>query len=291
MFAYITALSILVLLFPIYTDAASISLPKTGQIVCYDMDGIVIDCTDTGQDGDLQIGVSWPVPRFTNNENGTVTDNLTGLIWLKNANCKESVGGISKINGYISWAAALTWCNNLASGACDLNDGSMEGDWRLPNRKELESLLDRSHEYFALPTGHPFNNVQASAYWASSTYPENTNLAEYVNVSYGTVNAEMKNYGGYVWPVRGWNSNTYHVWIYGTTKYYSLLQPAHDGAVDSNSIWAVGIYFLERLTISKSLIFHGGFNDGFTDIIGYTTLQGDLTIKNGSFTVDRLIIQ
>ena len=32
-------------------------------------------------------GVAWPNPRFTDNGNGTVTDNLTGLIWLKNANC------------------------------------------------------------------------------------------------------------------------------------------------------------------------------------------------------------
>ena len=39
----------------------------------------------TGHDGDYQMGVPWPDPRFTDNEDGTVTDNLTGLIWLEDA--------------------------------------------------------------------------------------------------------------------------------------------------------------------------------------------------------------
>jgi DNA-binding beta-propeller fold protein YncE len=48
---------------------------KTGQ---------AISCAD-GDDGALQKGVVWPIPRFTDNQNGTVTDNLTGLMWIKNA--------------------------------------------------------------------------------------------------------------------------------------------------------------------------------------------------------------
>ncbi|UCE55232.1 MAG: hypothetical protein JSV31_07260 [Desulfobacterales bacterium] len=51
---------------------------KTGQTDSY------ADCDD----GDLEKGIVWPVPRFTDNEDGTVTDNLTGLVWLKNANCQ-----------------------------------------------------------------------------------------------------------------------------------------------------------------------------------------------------------
>ena len=64
-------------------------VPQTGQTKCYDNVGQEIDCEDTGQDGDFQAGVEWPVPRFTDNADGTVTDNLTGLIWLKNANCPK----------------------------------------------------------------------------------------------------------------------------------------------------------------------------------------------------------
>ncbi len=60
-------------------------VPKTGQTTSY----------ATGDDGILQKGVVWPIPRFKDNNNGTVTDNLTGLIWLKNANCfgVENLGG------------------------------------------------------------------------------------------------------------------------------------------------------------------------------------------------------
>ncbi len=60
---------------------------KTGQTKCYDASGTEISCSGTGQDGAYQNGATWPNPRFTYNENGTVKDNLTGLIWLKNANC------------------------------------------------------------------------------------------------------------------------------------------------------------------------------------------------------------
>ncbi|OGW13930.1 MAG: hypothetical protein A2035_03980, partial [Nitrospirae bacterium GWA2_42_11] len=54
---------------------APIRLPKTGQTTCYDNSGIIVACAGTGQDGDLQRGVAWPSPRFTDNGDGTVTDN------------------------------------------------------------------------------------------------------------------------------------------------------------------------------------------------------------------------
>src|SRR3990172_4596891 len=94
-----------------------VNLPQTGQKMSYTM----------GDDGNLQEGVAWPSPRFHDNNNGTVTDNLTGLIWLKDANCF----------GAKIWAVALTIANGLPNGQCGLNDGSKAGDWRLPNRKEL----------------------------------------------------------------------------------------------------------------------------------------------------------
>ena len=70
-----------------FTSAIS-SVPKTGQTKCYETDDLAseIPCGGTGQDGDLQRGFRWPTPRFTDNGNGTVTNNLTGnltgLIWL-----------------------------------------------------------------------------------------------------------------------------------------------------------------------------------------------------------------
>ncbi len=61
--------------------SAAAPVPRTGQTTSYAV----------RDDGALQKGVAWPTPRFTDNNNGTITDNLTGLIWLKNANCIGAV--------------------------------------------------------------------------------------------------------------------------------------------------------------------------------------------------------
>jgi hypothetical protein len=167
---------------------------KTGQTTSY----------GTGDDGDLQKGVAWPTPRFRDNGNGTVTDNLTGLIWLKNANCFE----------LRTWLQALGDCNSLANGSCGLSDGSSAGDWRLPNVKELLSLIDYAVEP-ALPNtvgtgnwsdGDPFTNVELNCfYWSStSTTPGGGDYAWFVTTS-GNMRTYSKGNDDCVWPVRGGN--------------------------------------------------------------------------------------
>jgi len=149
-------------------------------------------------------GVSLPATkRFLDNGDGAVKDNLTGLIWLKNANCFDTLGGVAK-TGPLRWAEALTWSNNLASGSCGLTDGSTAGMWRLPNRKELLSLVDRSHYNPPLPTGHPFTSVQSGGYWSGSSYSGKSAGAWYVSMDDGYVYYVSKSSsdGGYVWPVR-----------------------------------------------------------------------------------------
>src|SRR5204863_123985 len=107
-------------------------VPKTGQRRCFDTSGTPIDCAGTGQDGEIRAGAAWPTPRFTDDGDGTVTDNLTNLVWLKNASPF----------GLRTWHDALEDCNRLESGSHGLTDGSKCGDWRLPNIKEIESLVD-----------------------------------------------------------------------------------------------------------------------------------------------------
>ncbi len=72
---------------------------RTGQTACYSSGGALVPCAGTSQDGDIQAGATWPMPRFTDNSDGTVTDNLTGLTWLKNANCAGVTRGLADCPG------------------------------------------------------------------------------------------------------------------------------------------------------------------------------------------------
>ena len=168
-------------------------LPRTGSTNCYDAFGNVIDCKGTGQDGEFRAGVPWPTPRFTDNANGTVTDNLTGLIWLKNAHCF----------GFRSWPNALNDVNNLGQGKCGLTDGTKPGDWRLPNVRELQSVMDNTTVAPALPPGNPFVNVQPTLYWSSTSGQNFPLLAFFSLMSAGSTVFEHKNAELGTWAVRG----------------------------------------------------------------------------------------
>jgi len=194
-----------VVVIPLFEEATGPPAPveKTGQTVLY----------ATGDDGDLEKGVAWPNPRFTDNEDGTVTDNLTGLIWLKNANCP----------GTKPWSSALAWANGLYDGCpdcggtdndCGLSDGSVAGDWRLPNVRELQSLIHYGLYDPAVPnttgtgkwtSGDPFTNVQLLHYWSSTTDASDTSYAWSVYFGTGTVIGSALSLFFYVWPVRGGN--------------------------------------------------------------------------------------
>jgi hypothetical protein len=163
---------------------------KTGQTVIY----------EDSDDGDLQRGVAWPNPRFTDNQNGTVTDNLTGLIWLKDANRFRER----------TWNEALNDCKSLADDGLYLTDGSTAGDWHMANIKELLSLIDYSQEGPALPYGHPFENVASDIYWSSTTVDSWTGGAWFVDFYEGVVVSERKTERQdprpslwHVWCVRG----------------------------------------------------------------------------------------
>ena len=143
-----------------------------------------------------------PNPRFTDNDNGTVTDSLTSLIWLKNANCF----------GANNWGEAMDKAATLHTGECGLTDGSKKGDWRLPTKEEWEAFVDTNYFNPALSNtagtgkwseGDAFNNVQPNYYWSSTTYGAYTDNAWFVNIVHGYVYDPSKSYNFYVWPVRG----------------------------------------------------------------------------------------
>ena len=72
---------LLAIFLSISIPTGTVVLPQTGQTTCWDEDGAELtSCDGTGQDGDILAGANWPTPRFKDNGDGTMTDNLTGLM-------------------------------------------------------------------------------------------------------------------------------------------------------------------------------------------------------------------
>jgi hypothetical protein len=196
--------------------------------------------TTPGQAGSLQPPAGAPAPtmvtlqgiygavagnRFTDQGNGTVKDNGTGLIWLKNASCL----------GTRTWDAANTAAAQLGQGtaggiACGLTDGSHPGDWHLPslgcldwnNSCYVDQWSNAGGEFTTIfgpacaagwplntagtgcgTEGNPFSGVQSDLYWSSTTLADGPVLAWLVVLSYGNVLRYGKSMTSYVWPVRG----------------------------------------------------------------------------------------
>jgi uncharacterized coiled-coil protein SlyX len=138
--------------------------------------------------------------RYTDNNDGTVTDNRTGLIWLKNANCFERQW----------WNTAKNKVAKLASGQCGLRDNSRAGEWRLPTKEEWEAMMDYRYRKLALSNaigtgqwkeGDAFLGVQFSKYWSSSLRDKSS--AWYADIYNGHIKFSNIDTKKQVWPVRG----------------------------------------------------------------------------------------
>lgn len=195
-----------------------VSLAATGQTTSY----------VSGDDASIKKGVAWPGTRYVDNQNGTVTDKLTGLIWLKNASCFTPT----------IWASALADVNQLASGSCGLTDGSMAGQWRLPNIVELESMVDVSANKPAVTSGSPFTNVSNGIYWSSTAYfggEEGSTNSWAIRFSDGrymndTVSNVMATSNNAVWAVKGAGGGAVKL---QATGMYEFFASGDDGSIES----------------------------------------------------------
>ncbi len=204
-----------------YCDAGA-SFPATGQTRCWDRDGNVIDCAGTGHDGDIRSGAELS---YTDNGDATITDNNTGLMWER----KDYSGGIHHYGTWYKWEDArfsffIYNLNNTCEGDglvhCDGEDYCGAGgqcgfagyrDWRVPNVKELQSIVD--YDRFSRAV-HPAFNTDCSegctdcsctnpgSYWSSTTDPQYPQHAWVVDFSKGFVLNKFKEHNGYVRAVR-----------------------------------------------------------------------------------------
>ena len=113
-------------------------------------------------------------PDLYDHLDGTILNKTNGLVW------QQEEGGT------MDWEAALSYCENLELAQRD--------DWRLPNVKELQSLIDHTANTPALDTVF-FPGVNSAEYWTSTTSEAVTARAWIVNFSTGLVSESGGNNG------------------------------------------------------------------------------------------------
>ncbi len=157
---------------------------------------------------------TFSVPHFTDNGNGTVRDNYTGLTWQK-----------TPATNTMTWEEALAYCNTFTLAG--------KSDWRLPNVKELQSLNDPSIINPSFNTSI-FSGLTVGDYWSSTTLNQSPTIAWDINTQYGIVTQHLKTLSEKVLLVRGgldnFDLNITDVLIPGDT--FSMGD--HFGFVDPN---------------------------------------------------------
>jgi len=149
-----------------------------------------------------------PTSAFVNHNDGTVTHTLTGLMWKQ---CVEGSSGAGCAGGA---PAIMIWSVALAAAVADTTAG--HGDWRLPNKKELESIVESCGFQPAInQTLFPATPVSRS-FWSSSSRGPTPALAWAVGFDAGFTDGFHKSAELYVRLVRGGQSfasfDANHAW-------------------------------------------------------------------------------
>lgn len=164
-------------------------VPPTGQSRCHDAAGREIPCPGSGQDAAFPHPAASLAVRFLPLGEELVRDAATGLVWPVDA----GLAGFP-----MPWAEALETCARLAA------QGLLgRADWRLPNRRELRSLVSYGQARPALPQGHPFRNVFSGWHWTSTTAAPAPAYAWYVHLEGGRMFYGKKDQDCLCWPVAG----------------------------------------------------------------------------------------
>ncbi len=152
-----------------------------------------------GDDADQQTS-QITASRFKDNNNGTFTDDLTGLTWL----------GLRQCIFEQTWSSGINFTKQLGvqSSVCaELNDGSIAGDWRLPNINELQSLVDyqKQSPVFAgeIPYTGTWDSFPWGRYWSSTSFVvDPTQNAWILNADFGQIEIYRKENVARVFAVR-----------------------------------------------------------------------------------------
>jgi hypothetical protein len=167
--------------------------PASGQTTCYNAAGSAIACAGTGQDGEKQAGANLA---YNDNGDGTVTDLDTGLMWEK----QSDDGTFNDRDQLFTWATAPGHITTL-----NTNNFAGHNDWRMPNARELLSIVNYGVANPAITAAAFHSNCFGTctvlncsctaffAYWTSTTVTNLPNSAFAVNFTDGTVGVFTKN--------------------------------------------------------------------------------------------------
>jgi hypothetical protein len=164
----------------IYNLAVNFPLPDTGETTSY---GASPDDADYTSTSSFTCDMS-----FTDNGDGTITDNCTGLMWNK---CSQGLSGSTCTTGTASttyWEDAKVSCENSTS--------SNYSDWRLPNVKELMSIVNYERYSPCIDPAY-FPATVSDNYWSATTWKSDTTNAFYVYFQYGYMNVNIKTSNSY----------------------------------------------------------------------------------------------
>jgi len=143
-----------------------------------------------GQTCNTNMPLSKPDSRYTDNGDGTVTDSVTGLMWMQHGNCIASQHpGFDNDNtagdGAVTWQHALQFAEAVNAGTYDCGLGTTYNDWRLPNRNELASLVESACIYPAINENYLFSTYTNPGYWSSTQSAVLPSRAWYVKFDFG----------------------------------------------------------------------------------------------------------
>jgi len=130
-------------------------------------------------------GEQQPAHTFTDNGDGTVTDNSTGLMWEKcSAGQNNDTACTNTATEETYWQQALYYCKGLSLAGYT--------DWRLPNIKELRSIVVNAVYGPAIDTTYFPNTAAPILWWSSTTYASYPSEAWDVYLNNGSVSASSK---------------------------------------------------------------------------------------------------
>jgi hypothetical protein len=207
---------------------------------------------------------------YVNNGDNTVTDHATGLLWQRVEDTTTR-----------PWGESINACKTL---------GLAGRGWRLPNIRELTSLVDYSRDHPAMNTTI-FSYINAQSYWSSTTGTDVSSNAWIAYILDGKVFSDPKTNNYWTKCV---TCAELPVKKAGTTSYYLAIGAGYTASGTGDTLQIQSQSFPGDLLLHDggAIALKGGYNCDYSSNHGFSTIGGKVTIgKSTVITVENIIIR